>query len=68
MSIMSRDLNLMQQLSSKDLTDEQANALIEKVGEMSAVTARKVEMLCADLYVKQAALKEAFDTGNTSLD
>ena len=35
---------------------------------MSAVTTRKVKMLLADLYVKQAALEEALDTGNTSLD
>ena len=42
MYIVSRDLNLTEQLSSNDLTDEQADALTEKVGEMSAVTTRKV--------------------------
>ena len=45
MSIVSKDLDLTKQLSSKDLTDEQADTLIEKVGEMIAVTSSKVEML-----------------------
>ena len=41
-SVVSKDLNLTQQLSSKDLTDEQADTLIETVGEMIAVTSIKV--------------------------
>ena len=69
MSIMSKDLLLAKQLSSKDLTEEEAESFIKKVGEMIAITSDKVEMLGADLYTKQAALREALDTtGNSSLD
>ena len=49
MSIVSKYLNLTKQLSSKELTDEQADTLIEKVGEMIAVMSSKVEMLQAAL-------------------
>ena len=45
MSIVSKDFVLTKQLSSKDLTDEQVDALIKKVGEMIAVMSSKVEML-----------------------
>ena len=66
---MSKDLLLAKQLSSKDLTEEEAESFIKKVGEMIAITSDKVEMLGADLYTKQAALREALDTtGNSSLD
>ena len=50
MSIMSKDLVLTKQLSSKHLMDEEVYALIKKVGEMIAVTSSKVKMLPADLY------------------
>ena len=42
MSIVSKDLVLTKQLSSKDLTDEQVDALIKKVGEMIPITCNKV--------------------------
>ena len=62
MNIVKKDLNLTEEITSVDLTDEQVEDLIEKVGEMSATTARKVEMLCADLIEKQAALEIALET------
>ena len=48
MNIVKKDLNLTEEITSVDLTDEQVEDLIKKVGEMSAATAYKVEMLHAD--------------------
>ena len=45
MSIVSKDLLLTKQLSSKDLTEEEADAFIKKVGELIGDMSDKVEML-----------------------
>ena len=44
-SIVNKDLLLAKQISSKDLTEEEADALIEKVGELIVNTSARVEML-----------------------
>ena len=42
---MNKDLLLVQQITSKDLTEEEASALIEKVGELIVNTSARVKML-----------------------
>ena len=67
--LVNKDLILVDHITNKDLTKDEYNALIEKVGELIVNTSARVDSLKADLFVKKAALEEALDTtGNSSLD
>ena len=66
-SIVNKDLILTEQITSKDITKEESNALIEKVGELIVNTSARVDLLKTNLFAKKAALEEALDTtGNAS--
>ena len=49
MNIVKKDLDQTEEILSVNLTDEQVEDLIKKVGEMSITTARKVDVLHATL-------------------
>ena len=51
--LVTKDLILVDHITDKDLTEEEYNAFIEKVGELIINTSAKVDLLKADLFVKR---------------
>ena len=53
--LLTKDLIFVDHITVKDITKEEYNAFIEKVGELIVNKSAKIDLLKADLFVKRAA-------------